>query len=269
VPEVPSSQFLAAAGGPAASLTLFGVAGLVCTAAGWELVPEPAWAPATLIFQWLFLWNGILILANVVPCTPLDGGRMFQALLWGRLGDRDEAERFAARVGHVVATLAVVGALCIFFAGFADREYLGRHPFLANLQWALLLVAIAHLLETKLGGERLLQQDAEERGIFGYDFSGGYTSLERTAARDSPATRESSPPATRESRRPASRESVPVSAWARLRARFGGKAGAARKDVEDEERLDRILEKIHAEGIASLRREERKFLERMSRRKRK
>jgi CBS domain-containing protein len=50
-------------------------------------------------------FNTILLLFNLVPALPLDGGRMTRAAAWRITGDRGKATRFAARLGQGFAVL--------------------------------------------------------------------------------------------------------------------------------------------------------------------
>ena len=43
--------------------------------------------------------NMVLLLFNLVPAFPLDGGRIARAAAWKLTGDRGKATRFAARIG--------------------------------------------------------------------------------------------------------------------------------------------------------------------------
>ena len=43
--------------------------------------------------------NLLLLLFNLVPAFPLDGGRIARAAAWKLTGDRHRATRFAARIG--------------------------------------------------------------------------------------------------------------------------------------------------------------------------
>ncbi|MGW0844617.1 site-2 protease family protein [Streptomyces sp. NPDC002787] len=51
--------------------------------------------------------NGVLAVFNLLPAAPLDGGRVVQALVWWRTGDRDRAEGTAARGGQVLGILLI------------------------------------------------------------------------------------------------------------------------------------------------------------------
>ena len=56
--------------------------------------------PAVAILSFLALINVILLVFNLVPGFPLDGGRIARAIAWWRTGDRERATRFAARLGR-------------------------------------------------------------------------------------------------------------------------------------------------------------------------
>lgn len=93
----PRRLFAVAAAGPLGSA----LALLVVTAmAHWGLL-SPTLAPA------LVRVNAVLMLFNLLPALPLDGGRMLYALLFPRLG-RARAARLGIRLGQVVAALLVL-----------------------------------------------------------------------------------------------------------------------------------------------------------------
>src|SRR6266702_4487457 len=51
--------------------------------------------------------NGTLALFNLIPGSPLDGGRILHAILWRLRGDRLRAALTAARVGQGVGALRI------------------------------------------------------------------------------------------------------------------------------------------------------------------
>jgi Zn-dependent protease/predicted transcriptional regulator len=53
--------------------------------------------------KWLFVTNGWLAVFNLVPGFPLDGGRIFRALVWGATNDFARATRIAGASGKLVA----------------------------------------------------------------------------------------------------------------------------------------------------------------------
>jgi stage IV sporulation protein FB len=109
LPESPADEFAIAIVGPLTSIAL-----AVVAAAGSVLVGQPL-LPVDLLdggFLARLAWlNLILGGFNLLPAFPLDGGRVFRALLERRL-DLETATRRAARVGRALAVaLAVVGIL--------------------------------------------------------------------------------------------------------------------------------------------------------------
>lgn len=67
-------------------------------------------------FQFILILNIWLVLFNLIPAFPMDGGRIFRALLAMRLG-RSRATRVAAAVGQGIAVIFIVyGLLAGHFA---------------------------------------------------------------------------------------------------------------------------------------------------------
>jgi Zn-dependent protease len=64
---------------------------------------------------WLAASNAMLLLFNLIPAFPLDGGRLLRAWLWRRSGDRYRATSSAARLGRIAAFLMVGGGLLALF----------------------------------------------------------------------------------------------------------------------------------------------------------
>jgi Zn-dependent protease/CBS domain-containing protein len=72
--------------------------------------------PALALVGWLAFINGVLLLFNIVPAFPLDGGRIARAVIWWRTGDRNRATRLTGRSGQAFAI--VLGLLGLWdFAG--------------------------------------------------------------------------------------------------------------------------------------------------------
>ncbi|MBP7272697.1 MAG: site-2 protease family protein [Saprospiraceae bacterium] len=83
-------------------------------------------------FPLLFILNIMLVVFNLIPAFPMDGGRMFRALLALKFG-RVKATRWAARLGQLIAILFLVfaiyneqpmlGLISIFIFSTAMMEY--------------------------------------------------------------------------------------------------------------------------------------------------
>ncbi len=88
--------------------------------------------PVLLSLSWLLFWNVLLLLFNLVPAFPLDGGRMTRAIVWRLSGEKQRGTRVAARLGQGFGLLvAGIGVWLLL----AYRSFTG-----------LWLIAIAFLL---------------------------------------------------------------------------------------------------------------------------
>src|ERR1700742_1179167 len=108
--DSPGIEARVALGGPAVTLMIF----VVCAALGivlgsWTEFHEAATfesrvgAPAVpAMFDWLASINLLLLLFNLIPAFPMDGGRVARAIAWRRTGDRNAATRFAADLGRIL-----------------------------------------------------------------------------------------------------------------------------------------------------------------------
>jgi Zn-dependent protease len=95
-PRTPAAEFQIAVVGPLTSLALAGL--FAFTAQLDQLVPYLA-IPS----DWLVRTNLVLALFNLLPGFPLDGGRIFRALVWHFSGDAGRATRVAGVAGQMVA----------------------------------------------------------------------------------------------------------------------------------------------------------------------
>ncbi len=110
-PRRPRDEFLIALAGPAASLGLAAGFGALWRVSG------TASAPLHALAGWLAMVNLSLALFNLVPGFPLDGGRVFRALVWGLTGDLQRATRIAANLGRIVAFGFIAWGVWQIFAG--------------------------------------------------------------------------------------------------------------------------------------------------------
>jgi Zn-dependent protease len=108
-PRSARSEFLMAIAGPAVSAVL---AGLFWLLSG--LAERPA---VVLPLRYLAGINLAVLLFNLVPAFPLDGGRVLRSLLWGVFGDLRRATHWAALSGQAFAWLLVSLGILHFFAG--------------------------------------------------------------------------------------------------------------------------------------------------------
>jgi Zn-dependent protease/CBS domain-containing protein len=142
-----AAELRIAVAGPAVSLVLgvFFVAIAVAGGLGSEVDGVAAW---------LGYINLMLLAFNLLPALPLDGGRVFRALLWLRTGDFARATRIAADVGRAFGYVMIgLGLLLLIAQGVWSGAWI------AFLGWFLLQAAAAEgrygLLRDALGDLRV------------------------------------------------------------------------------------------------------------------
>ena len=110
------TEFWVAIAGPLASLVIGFGSLAIAAALGWHPATEPHTA-VTAVLVWLGYINVGLGIFNLIPGFPLDGGRVFRAIVWAMTKNADRSTRIAARVGQVVAFLFILYGLWQFFGG--------------------------------------------------------------------------------------------------------------------------------------------------------
>jgi Zn-dependent protease len=146
----PGTEVKIAIAGPLVSLALailFGAATFALDASGGPVLIEGGIA-------WLAGTNATLLLFNLIPAFPLDGGRLLRAWLWQRSGDKYRATSGAARLGRICAFLMIgLGLLSLFINGAISGLWL------IFLGWFLLSAARNEesqvLLRSALSGLRV------------------------------------------------------------------------------------------------------------------
>ena len=104
-PPSPRADAFVAGAGPLTSLLAGGISALLAWSVGGAGLVGAA-------LVWLAGINIVLAVFNLLPGTPLDGGRLLRALLWWRYHDRERAEVGAARAGQALGiALMVLGFL--------------------------------------------------------------------------------------------------------------------------------------------------------------
>jgi Zn-dependent protease len=69
------------------------------------------------MIAWLATINALVLVFNLLPAFPMDGGRVARAIAWWRTGDRTAATRFAANLGRVFGYLFMAGGLYLVLTG--------------------------------------------------------------------------------------------------------------------------------------------------------
>jgi Zn-dependent protease len=124
-PDRPATEFKVAVAGPLVTLAIVVVLTAVgVAAAGWHdfreaaVVDSDARIPGVLaMVAWLATINALVLVFNLLPAFPMDGGRIALALAWWRSGNRTSATRFAATLGRVFAYIFIGVGLLMVFSG--------------------------------------------------------------------------------------------------------------------------------------------------------
>lgn len=111
-PKTAGDELRFALAGPAVTLAIalgFGLLDLALPASS----PD---ALRALVDYQLFI-NAAILVFNLLPAFPMDGGRIVRAIAWWRTGDRTAATRVAAGLGRVFSYVFVGGGLLMVFTG--------------------------------------------------------------------------------------------------------------------------------------------------------
>lgn len=134
IPENPKHELAVAIAGPMVNIVIAAI--LYPFVYWWGNMPENLMpnfsSPDTFLFN-LFYTNIFLVVFNLLPAFPMDGGRVFRALLSMKI-TRVKATNIAARTGQVISIgfflmglfvspfLAIIG-IFIFLMAHAESEY--------------------------------------------------------------------------------------------------------------------------------------------------
>jgi len=169
-PHTARANLITALAGPMVNVVICASVAVVLigmTGSAWAVPWNPfafveTGVPITSYLQWwlvvVFALSYMLLLFNLAPVFPLDGGRVLQCLLWPSKGYQG-ATKLATGIG-------MVGAIGFAILGLVSGE--------------VLLLGIAFFGYFTCWRQRqMLKMGAYEReNEFGYDFSKGYTSLD-------------------------------------------------------------------------------------------
>jgi stage IV sporulation protein FB len=237
--STPRAQALTAAAGPLANLLL---CGLFLRAVLVSDSPADAFNPLVVplspdhfgthlvsdlqIVAFWFNWMSLCV--NLIPAFPLDGGQILRSWLTARMGMGMGTE-VALRIAIAFAIVMAVADL-IFFSN-------------------LILLTLAFMIVVLALQESYQMQSAEsyDDSFMGYDFSQGYTSLERSDG---------------------AKPEYRVGLLARWLAKRRAEKQRRLLDIEQqtEKQLDAILAKVHERGLTSLTPAEKRLLKRASNR---
>ncbi len=242
VPREPHAELIASLAGPLVNLgillavlpvlLLSGVAvpGLLNPLEPAELMQGPLGIVALKLTLWI---NWLILLANLLPAFPFDGARMLRAMLRPALD-----ERGATLVAVRASKLTALG-LCVWAWLASDSATGTALPSWVPILSLAILVYFSAAQEAGRGEPREWDED-----LLSYDFSQGYTSLERSTE---------SPQQT----------GGVVQRWLNSRRDLRRRRRESRE--QDEERqVDDILVRLHERGMSGLTPDERALLQRVS-----
>jgi Zn-dependent protease len=156
--STPGQEFKIAAAGPAVTALIAvacGVAGVLIAGGGDFLdamrVSENADTGGVLaLIAWLASINLLVLIFNLIPAFPLDGGRIARAIAWRLTGDRNRATRFAVTLGRGFSYVFIAGgailavsfdaisgiwlALIGFVLGQSARGYAAQTEFASRIE---------------------------------------------------------------------------------------------------------------------------------------
>lgn len=237
----PRADLLVAAAGPLANLLVCAVClaalmlsdhsslvqfyPLIVPVAAQAELSWKCWPELVALGFWL---NWSMLLVNLLPAVPLDGGRVLRSVIWLSVGQR-----------YVPFGCTVVGqwtgVVMFLFAWLLHGTEFG-------LAWGCFLVLGVILFFSSR--EAATPDAARDDDPLGYDFSQGYTSLERESEEEE-------------------KDLGPVGRW--LEERREARQERQRQIEEDEERrVDEILARLHIGGLEGLSLEDRQILDRVS-----
>jgi Zn-dependent protease len=139
--DTPGTEFKIAIAGPAVTAVLV----VICAGIGMLLAGPGEFREAALTEQstdtsaiaaliaWLGSINLLVLIFNLVPAFPLDGGRIARAIAWWRTGNRAGATRFAGTLGRGFAYLLIaVGFFLVLRGDIIGGIWLGVIGFILN-----------------------------------------------------------------------------------------------------------------------------------------
>jgi Zn-dependent protease len=124
--DSPGTEFKISAAGPAVTLLVVVVSAAVGIAIS---SPSQFWDALTVaagvgtsglvaMLAWLTWINALMLVFNLIPAFPLDGGRITRAVVWRLTGDRNRATRFAATLGRGFSYVLIgLGLLLVLALG--------------------------------------------------------------------------------------------------------------------------------------------------------
>jgi Zn-dependent protease len=165
--DSPGTEFKVAIAGPAVTLAI----ALACAAVGIAFAGADEFGQAMVVDEnadtsgvlalvaWLSSINVLVLLFNLIPAFPLDGGRVARAIAWQVSGDRNRATRFAATIGQgfayafialgVLWALAgnVIGGIWLALVGFVLAQSARGHAVQSDFASRIEGIRVADVMD--------------------------------------------------------------------------------------------------------------------------
>ena len=161
VPRRPIQEFLMAIAGPAVSLVI----GLSCLfLSGYFITNAPTdlqgpggmgYIGMVEIIKDIGSLNMALVVFNLLPAFPMDGGRIFRAMLTPKFG-RIRATRYAANMGKLFAVLFIVVGL--------NPEFISSRP--DGIMWSLVIIGVFIFISAGSEYRMVVQEEAMRNNPF-------------------------------------------------------------------------------------------------------
>ena len=159
--DSPGAEFRIAVAGPVVTALIVGVCfGIGLLLSHFGAVSDVAryrdhhTTPVYALLGWLASINVILLLFNLVPAFPLDGGRIARAAAWKLTGDRNRGTRFAGRAGQVFAIAFGFGVGVVYLMGVKHDSLNGAYTLVLSffLYQAARGAVISSTFSERIGG---------------------------------------------------------------------------------------------------------------------
>jgi hypothetical protein len=195
-----------------------------------DLLEGAWWAVLLRLAFWV---NWLLLIVNLLPAFPLDGARILRAIVWPALDFR-HATLVATRATKLTAI-----ALCVLAWVMRDDPSLRGLP-----AWVVLVLFAAWIYFFAKHETARLEEGEWDDDLYSYDFSQGYTSLERSLE-------------------PSRRTGSSVRRWLEHHREIRRRR---RETIErhEERQVDEVLMRLHESGMQNLSAKERALLNRVS-----
>ena len=112
--RTPREEFEVSAAGPAVTALIAGACVLADSLAASNggilshgLLTRLSVTPGLALLEWLAFINIVLLVFNLIPAFPLDGGRIVRAIAWRISGDRNRGTRISGRMGEAFSWILI------------------------------------------------------------------------------------------------------------------------------------------------------------------